>query len=239
MTAARPHCPHASVRASQCASAMATDPIWPRYGHIVSKFCWHLRGMMTQAHDLTSRLNQPHSGFADRFWGQLNLGRPRLTARYLRAATLVSLLSLSPVTPAFSQSAANDVTGVWLDHTGRGAVEISRCGNGICGRIVWMKNPLDAKGVPFTDGHNPDTGKRKNPICGLQIIGDAKPKRDGSFDEGWIYNPEDGATYSVEVRLRPNQTLRVHGYAGLKFLGETYTWTRAPAQLTKCTVAST
>ena len=39
--------------------------------------------------------------------------------------------------------AADEPTGVWYDHTGRGAVEIIKCGtnnNQLCGSVVWLKD---------------------------------------------------------------------------------------------------
>jgi uncharacterized protein (DUF2147 family) len=124
--------------------------------------------------------------------------------------------------------------GTWIDHTGRGAVEFSPCGGAVCGRIVWMKEPVDAQGKPYKDGLNPNPSLRANPVCGLQIIGDAKPQGDGSLDQGWIYNPEDGAKYSVEVKLISPNILRVHGYMGMKVFGETFTWKRATGSLARC-----
>lgn len=122
-------------------------------------------------------------------------------------------------------------TGVWIDHTGRGAVEIAPCGQGqtLCGRIVWMKAPTDPKGQPLRDGLNPDRTQRSRPICGLQIIGELKPQRDGSWDNGWIYDPEQGESFDVEIRLRAPDVLQVKGYKGLKFLSETFQWQRANA----------
>ncbi|MGE0765477.1 MAG: DUF2147 domain-containing protein [Hyphomicrobiaceae bacterium] len=117
--------------------------------------------------------------------------------------------------------------GVWIDHTGRGAVEISSCGVGLCGRIIWMKQPFDKSGHPLLDQLNENRRLRGRPICGLQIIGDLKPMRDGSWDQGWIYDPEQGERFDVELRLREPNVLQVTGYKGLKFLSETYRWRRA------------
>lgn len=119
--------------------------------------------------------------------------------------------------------------GVWIDHTGRGAVEILECGPGLCGRIVWMQQPLDKKGQPLRDKLNENTKLRERPICGLQVIGDLKPMRDGSWDRGWIYDPEQGESFDVELRLREPNVLQVKGYKGLKFLSETFQWRRADA----------
>lgn len=130
-----------------------------------------------------------------------------------------------PVPPA-----PNGPTGVWIDHTGRGAVEITTCAPNaktLCGRIVWMKAPTDKQGQPLRDGLNPNRALRTRPICGLQVIGELKPQRDGSWDNGWIYDPEQGESFDVEIRLRAPDVLQVKGYKGLKFLSETFQWQRA------------
>lgn len=129
--------------------------------------------------------------------------------------------------------------GVWIDHTGRGAVEITPCdpaaapgtppppGANLCGRIVWMQNPNDPKGQPLRDTLNKDAARRGQPICGLQIIGNVKPQPNGSWDKGWIYDPEQGSSFDLELQLRNPETLQVKGYMGVKFLSETYVWRRA------------
>jgi len=144
--------------------------------------------------------------------------------------------------------------GVWIDHTGRGAVEILPCSPAappapaaalpptskpaetphLCGRIVWLQNPNDEKGKPLIDDLNKNPAKRGGPICGLQIIGDVKPQSDGSWDKGWIYDPEKGSAFDVELRLRSPEALQVKGYLGVKFLSETYVWRRAKQLPPKC-----
>lgn len=137
--------------------------------------------------------------------------------------------------------------GIWIDHTGRGAVEITPCVAGaapgtpeaanLCGRIVWMKDPNDPKGQPLRDTLNKNAARRGQTICGLQIIGDVKPQANGSWDKGWIYDPEQGSSFDLELRLRNPETLQVKGYMGVKFLSETYVWRRAKEMPPKCTGA--
>jgi uncharacterized protein (DUF2147 family) len=156
------------------------------------------------------------------------------------AASLAAALALGPAlaqqphtgTPAGPAPATGPSTpgpvGIWIDHTGRGAVEIVPCGQGgLCGRIIWMKQPLDETGHPRRDQLNEDRRLRDRPICGLQVIGDLKPMQDGSWDRGWIYDPEQGESFDVEVRLKTPNVLQVTGYKGLKFLSETFRWHRA------------
>ena len=54
--------------------------------------------------------------------------------------------SPSPLRPTCNTGAFRpSPLGVWIDHTGRGAVEITDCGGKLCGRIVWVKDPAIAK----------------------------------------------------------------------------------------------
>jgi uncharacterized protein (DUF2147 family) len=129
----------------------------------------------------------------------------------------VGLAVAAAMVAAAGMSVAADeaVLGVWLDHTGRGAVEITECGDAVCGKVVWVADAKNSEG------------------CGLEILGDVKPMGDGTYDEGWIYDPDRDAKFSVE--LTPNgDKLSVHGYKGIKMLGETFVWTRAPTDLQRC-----
>jgi uncharacterized protein (DUF2147 family) len=129
--------------------------------------------------------------------------------------------------------------GIWLDDTAEGAIEIAPCGERLCGRIVWLKNPNDkATGRPLMDGYNPETTKRKRPICGLPVIGDLKRQTSGAWDAGWIYDPKEGKSYDLELKLRSPDRLVVTGYLGTKFFSESFVWTRAPASLPRCVTTS-
>lgn len=133
---------------------------------------------------------------------------------------------------------ANGVTGLWIDHTGDGAVEIAPCAanapDRLCGRIVWLKNPNDESGRPLRDGYNEDESQRRRTICGLPVIGDARRQPGGTYDEGWIYDPRQGKAFSVEITLKDPNRLQVMGYKGVKFLSKTFMWTRATAELPRC-----
>ena len=49
-----------------------------------------------------------------------------------------------------------------------------------------------------------------------------------------LYDPKEGKSFDVELRRVNEQRLRVTGYLGVKFLSETFIWTRAPAALDRC-----
>jgi uncharacterized protein (DUF2147 family) len=136
--------------------------------------------------------------------------------RVLAAAALSAITVLSATAVR-----AEGVNGIWLDQTGRGAVEVTNCGPNVCGRLVWVKDGKDAKG------------------CGLQILGDVKPVAGGKYDNGWIYDPDEDQKYSVELTPIGADKLKVLGYAGSKFFSETMIWKRAPADLKRCDAPGT
>jgi uncharacterized protein (DUF2147 family) len=141
-----------------------------------------------------------------------------MTAILKRAIAPFAITLAASCAPALAGPSA---VGVWIDHTGRGAVEITDCGGGrLCGKLVWFQDPKHAK-----DG------------CNFQIIGDVKPVAANKWDGGWIVDPEKDPDkkYDVEITLLSDQKLKVMGYAGIKFLSETMIWTRARPDLKKCT----
>lgn len=165
--------------------------------------------------------------------------RPRPITSFLAAA--LALLMLAGALPAAAQQPSARTAlppapppspaGIWVDHTGRGAIEILPCNNQLCGRIVWLKQPLDKQGRPLVDGLNEDRAKRTRPICGLQVIGGLKQTGRGVWDNGWIYDPEKGEQFDLEIRLRSPEVLQITGYLGVKFLSETYQWRRSAQPL--------
>lgn len=136
--------------------------------------------------------------------------------RFDRIATPCVGLALAMLSAAAAH-ADNSPLGVWIDHTGRGAVEINECEGKLCGRVAWVKDAENAKD------------------CGKQIIGAVAPVGKNKWDNGWIYDPDRGQRFDVELTALEGDKLRVKGYAGTKWLSETYTWKRAPGDLQTCT----
>ena len=130
--------------------------------------------------------------------------------------------------------AGPSIVGLWLDDEGKAGVEIAPCGAEICGNIVWLKDPLDPKGKPWVDALNPDTSKRTRQVCGIQIIGGMKPGANGTWEGGWVYDPEEGKQFNLELSLKDANTLTVFGYAGVRLLSETHLWKRLPPTTARC-----
>lgn len=116
--------------------------------------------------------------------------------------------------------------GVWLFPNNRFAVAIDQCGDRLCGKVSWLKAPCDARGAPRVDNQNPDTTLRSRPLLGLTVLTGLRRTADGGWEDGDIYNPDDGSHYVATLTMNENGTLRVRAYVGIPMLGKTLTLTR-------------
>lgn len=115
--------------------------------------------------------------------------------------------------------------GVWLSEDGGTKVRIADCGGKLCGTVIWLDEPNDAKtGKPKTDKLNPDPAKRGRPLLGLQVVQGLTPNGNGQWS-GLIYNADDGRTYKASLRVPDERTAKVQGCV-LAVLCKQHTWTR-------------
>ncbi|KYK47622.1 hypothetical protein A1D31_29835 [Bradyrhizobium liaoningense] len=142
-----------------------------------------------------------------------------MTSRF--AALIVLFAALLGTSAARAQSA----DGTWLTQAGDARVKISKCGGGICGHIVWLREPYDtSSGQPATDSKNPNPALARRPMIGLPLFSGMEPAGLNKWS-GQIYNADDGSTYASNISLTGADSLRVEGCLGALCGGET--WTRA------------
>lgn len=131
-------------------------------------------------------------------------------------------------TPSYAH--ASEAEGLWLTENKRSVIHIQECGNSICGKIHWI---ID--GGMQTDAKNPDTDKKKRPMCGLDILWDFKSSGK-HWSSGKIYKADDGDIYSATITIKDANTLSLRGYLGIPLFGKTQTWTRVSEDThTQCT----
>ena len=144
-----------------------------------------------------------------------------------KAICLFIVMLLSLTAGAQNNSAeADKITGKWLTGNGKAHIQITKYGDKYGGKIVWMREPNDETGKPKLDIKNPDEAKRKNPKMGLSILLGFTYDGDGEYEEGTIYDPENGKTYKCVINIEGNDILKVRGYVGFSLIGRTDTWTR-------------
>ncbi|HYM02837.1 MAG TPA: DUF2147 domain-containing protein [Stellaceae bacterium] len=145
---------------------------------------------------------------------------------------LGGLAGLAVATAAWAQTEP-PVAGRWLSEARDGVVEIYSCGDKLCGKLVWIKTPLDKDGKPYPDDKNPKPELRSRPRCNLVMLGDFKPTGPDQWGDGWIYDPGSGKTYDAKMRLE-GDLLKLRGFVGISLFGETQTWTRADPKQQNC-----
>ena len=127
---------------------------------------------------------------------------------------------------AFAQSPM-ETTGTWLTEDGRAKIRIEHCVDNnvkLCGFVAWMKDPVNEKGQPRLDIHNPDPNKRTRPSLGLELMTGLEKDEDSAY-AGEIYNADNGKMYAVTLAVEKADELHVKGCM-LKFLCGSQTWTR-------------
>jgi len=119
------------------------------------------------------------------------------------------------------------IEGFWLNQEKEARIEIYKAKNGkFYGKIVWLKEPT-RDGKPKTDIHNPKAELRSQPIVGLLILKGFEKDGDKTYENGTIYDPKNGKTYSCKITYENANTLSIRGYIGISMLGRTTTWTRS------------
>jgi uncharacterized protein (DUF2147 family) len=145
-----------------------------------------------------------------------------MTSRFgLIAAILMTWLGAAPA----KAQAGGDINGIWLTQAGDAKVRVSKCGGGICGVIVWLRDPINpATGKPQIDDKNPNPSLAKRPMIGLPLFSGMPPSAPGKWS-GQIYNADDGNSYVSNISLLGPDSLKVEGCVGALCGGET--WSRS------------
>jgi uncharacterized protein (DUF2147 family) len=162
----------------------------------------------------------------------------------LLAALLLAILPLTlsalADNPHAQNATADPAAGEWLDSapspTGRwvtpshGAViQISPCGDYLCGTIV---------GIVLNPGDPVPTDWQGQSQCGLTIIHVTRDRGAGGGQiwAGTITDPRSGSVYHALIRPGDPGSLLLRGYLGIPLLGQTQTWSKytGPTATTNC-----
>ncbi len=126
------------------------------------------------------------------------------------------------------QAAEDNVFGYWTE-PGGSTIHVERCGNAVCAVVAGV-----GKAAPSNhDEQNPNTALRSRPLCGLHIGSDFHLESPGKLEGGSLYDPKNGKTYKGSIEVQ-GQTLKLHGYIGVKLFGRSETWSRAAAAAATC-----
>ena len=147
---------------------------------------------------------------------------------------LATIVLCATVSTASAQQGT--VMGTWLSESGVAQIKIGPCPDAasgpICGFVVNLINPRGPDGAAVapeaaTDYRNENPALRTRKVTGMPLIwGFKQAAQPNTFEDGKIYNGEDGKTYSANISLQPDGKLRLRGFVGTPMFGKTQLWTR-------------
>tara|TARA_R110002096_G_scaffold74101_1_gene175601 strand:+ start:149997 stop:150437 length:441 start_codon:yes stop_codon:yes gene_type:complete len=126
--------------------------------------------------------------------------------------------------------AQNDkILGIWYNEKKDAKIKVYKKGDAYYGKIIWLKNNKNDDGTsPKVDSKNPDSKLRKRTIVGTNIMIALKwDESEKEYNEGEIYDPRGGSTYSLFAVLKDDKTLFLKGYIGFSIFGRSTIWTKA------------
>lgn len=140
------------------------------------------------------------------------------------ALGIIALAALLGATTAQAQG-VGEPAGIWQTQAGDARVKVSKCGGGLCGVIVSVRDKIDpATGKPAVDDKNPNPALKNRPMVGLTLFSGMRQVSANKWS-GTIYNADDGGSYASNVSVAGPDQLRVEGCVGAICGGET--WTRS------------
>jgi uncharacterized protein (DUF2147 family) len=143
-----------------------------------------------------------------------------LNKRYFSLPLLMLAFGLR----AFAQ--ADPIEHTWYNQEKTSKIKIYKAVDGkYYGKIVWLKEPL-RDGKPKTDYLNSDKSKQNTLLMGLVVLTGIKKESGNEYDDGDIYDPKNGKTYSCKITFEGNH-LNLRGYIGFSLFGRTAVWERA------------
>jgi len=122
---------------------------------------------------------------------------------------------------------AQDLTqGLWYNEKKSAKVQFYQQGDKLFGKIVWLKDPL-LNGKPKVDKSNPEAALTTKPLLGLAFMKGFTKTEKNIWEQGTIYDPENGKTYQCKITIVSPTQLDVRGYIGFSILGRTSHFTKA------------
>lgn len=137
----------------------------------------------------------------------------------MKQLQIISFLLIAAIVSVNAQTNPDAITGTWLTANKEGKIEIYKENNLYAGKIIGGTKP-------GKDEKNPESSLRNRDLIGIVILKNFKFNGKEKWEDGTIYDPNNGKTYSCNIKLKDKNTLEVRGYIGFSLLGRTEVWTR-------------
>ncbi|MBS1586040.1 MAG: DUF2147 domain-containing protein [Bacteroidetes bacterium] len=144
-----------------------------------------------------------------------------------KRAILFFCFCISFSTVGAQSSAADLVVGKWISAERNLEIEVYKVQNEFYGKIIWFacvppKPPMEE----YLDENNPLKALRKRHWLGMITLTNLKYAGNNKWENGKVYEPNSGHTYSASAKLKDRNTVYVRGYWGIELFGKSLTFNR-------------
>jgi uncharacterized protein (DUF2147 family) len=129
---------------------------------------------------------------------------------------------------------ADELDGFWMDSHGEVVLEVQRCGQQMCAKVVWLRLPYGPDRKPLKDYRNPDAALQHRPVCGLRVIEGFTKQPDGTWGGGDVYVPDLGMSFKGYATVLSPTQIEVRGYVFLPLFGSSEVWSRVAKPAYHC-----
>ncbi|MFZ6874746.1 DUF2147 domain-containing protein [Undibacterium sp. Di27W] len=121
------------------------------------------------------------------------------------------------------------VAGTWLTQSGSLEVQISNCGQALCGKVSKVNDAGNINNMAAM-GATP-TSVPAIPVLGKTIMEGFTPGKADTWS-GKIFNRADGQTYACQMRMLSANELEILAYKDTPENGRSQVWTRVSNTIT-------
>lgn len=133
---------------------------------------------------------------------------------------LMMFLLVGMANTSNAQSKGDVIIGEWINQKKDAKFLIYKLEDKYFGKVIW------GTGDQKKDYKNPNPKLRDREVIGLVILNNFVFDGDDTWEEGTIYDPREGKTYSCKLTLKGKNQLNVRGFIGISMFGRTDVWTK-------------
>ena len=129
---------------------------------------------------------------------------------------------------------ADELDGFWMDSHGEVVLEVQRCGQQMCAKVVLLRLPSVPDRKPLKAYRNPDPALQNRQVCGLRVIEGFTKQPDGTWGGGDVYVPDLGMSFKGYATVLSPTQIEVRGYVFLPLFGSSEVWSRVAKPAYHC-----
>jgi uncharacterized protein (DUF2147 family) len=125
-----------------------------------------------------------------------------------------------------SQNNSDQILGKWMSAENDLKVEVYKENGQYRAKVIWFVCEAGHLMSEFYDVENPTPSLRNRPWLGLQVLNNLHYNGGTEWNNGYIYDPNSGRTFSSVCRLKDYNTLTVRGFWMYEWIGKNLTFRR-------------